>query len=137
MEGLHHLVEKCYAADNILSLAARDAPSRELHDFLERSALLFKDLGDRIFVDLVAQGGRAYFGLDDQGAKERPWVEKNSFRSARENFDHFRIAVRAQNTAISELRVILNERQGDDELHMSISKGIAQLARNIERGYGT
>ncbi|HZJ20743.1 MAG TPA: hypothetical protein VFD35_10380 [Pricia sp.] len=57
MEGLYPLVQKCYATDNILSSAARDAPSRELRDFLERSALLFKDLGDRIFVALVALGG--------------------------------------------------------------------------------
>ncbi len=137
LEGLHHLVEKCYAADNIHSLTARETPSRELRGFLERSARLFKDLGDRIFVALIALGGRPYFGLDNRGAEERPWVEKNSFRSAREHFDHFRIAVKAQNTAVSELRDTLNERQGNDELQLVISKGIRQLARNIEKGYGT
>jgi len=137
MEGLHHLVEKCYATDNILSLAARNALSGELRDFLDRSALLFKNLGDLILLALMAQGGRPYFSVEDSGTKEQWWVEKKSFRSAREHFDYFRIAVKAQNAAVSELRDTLNERQMNNDLRLVISKGIAQLERNIERGYGT
>lgn len=56
MEDIHHLVEKCYNTDNILSLASQDTPSRELRDFLARSALLFKNLGDHLFLANVTLG---------------------------------------------------------------------------------
>lgn len=137
MEGLHHLVAKCYSTDNILSLAAKETPGRELQDFLERSALLFKNLGDQLFLAIVAQGGEPYFDPDGGDGKERPWVEKASFRSAKEHFEYFTIAVKAQNSAASELSDTLVGRQKNDELHLVLSKGITELERNIKKGFST
>lgn len=137
MKGLHNLVEKCYATENILSLAAEEAFGRELRYFLDRSALLFKDLGDQLFLAIVGQGGKPYFDLNSGVGKERPWLERTSFRSAKENFDYYRIAVNAQKTAASELRSALDGRQKNDELHLVLSKGIAELSRNIDEGVST
>ncbi len=133
MKGLHNLVEKCYATENILSLAAEEALGRELRYFLDRSALLFKNLGDQLFLAIVGQGGKPYFDPNGVG-KERPWLERTSFRSAKENFDYYRIAVNAQRTAASELRSALNGRQKNDELHLVLSQGITELLRNIDEG---
>lgn len=132
MNRLNHLVEKCYKTENMLCNAVSMAKNTHLKNLMNNSSLLFKNLGDRIFLANVSEGGKTFFEYDQSKEVAEQWVDEASFRADSGHFSYYETTVNLHQSAIREIRAILQELDLSDDITKVLKRGIEELLENVQ-----
>lgn len=135
MSDINTIIEKCYVTDNVVSSAIDNVNTVELKTFLKQSALLFKNLGDHLFIASVLNGGRVYFENNNKNQKSLSWVDKNSFHTHHKYYNYYEVAMDGHRRALDELEYTIKNTQVQDDVQQILIEGMRKLEQNMENGF--